>query len=60
MDNAFPSPYGVWVVSTTEEENDDGEKVSVPLRGVGCFIGVGWAIQTILCFRPLTGCGLFP
>ena len=56
--------------------------VSVPLRGVGCFVGSNkmleviefpspcgvWVVSpvririasTMKCFRPLTGCGLFP
>ena len=34
---AFPSPCGVWVVSTMPKVLVDFAKVSVPLRGVGCF-----------------------
>ena len=33
--------------------------VSVPLRGVGCFIRVQAAPRAIRGFRPLAGCGLF-
>ena len=33
----FPSPCGVWVVSRGEMFAPLGRKVSVPLRGVGCF-----------------------
>ena len=33
----FPSPCGVWVVSMTINQYRACIKVSVPLRGVGCF-----------------------
>ena len=36
------------------------QEVSVPLRGVGCFIRVQAAPRAIRGFRPLAGCGLFP
>ena len=36
-----------------------GQGVSVPLRGVGCFLDVDWEELRSECFRPLAGCGLF-
>ena len=37
VDGQFPSPCGVWVVSTQICDRLNAVKVSVPLRGVGCF-----------------------
>ena len=34
----FPSPCGVWVVSATKTIRRGSRPVSVPLRGVGCFL----------------------
>ena len=36
----FPSPCGVWVVSIISAGLEGLQKVSVPLRGVGCFNGM--------------------
>ena len=33
--------------------------VTVPLRGVSCFLGVGVASLRVVCYRPLAGCKLF-
>ena len=32
----FPSPYGAWVVSGIHKTRRVGQRVSVPLRGMGC------------------------
>ena len=37
----------------------DIKKVSVPLRGVGCFNQYLENIAKLIGFRPLAGCGLF-
>ena len=44
----FPSPCGVWVVSNKNERMKRKMKVSVPLRGVGCF---GKAAHSFWCNR---------
>ena len=44
----FPSPCGVWVVSPQTQTKGINEKVSVPLRGVGCF---GKAAHSFWCNR---------
>ena len=33
-----PSPCGVWVVSRLVRRMQEAKEVSVPLRGVGCFV----------------------
>ena len=56
----FRPPYGVWVVSAVQYGNARSPRVSVPLRGCRLFhepIDFGGSAQ---CFRPLTGCWLFP
>ena len=47
--SAFPSPCGVWVVSGSKQpRRPRSAKVSVPLRGVGCF---GKAAHSFWCNR---------
>ena len=55
----FPSPCGVWVVSREVRRGDRRGKVSVPLRGVGCFQYAEGHTYEEPGFRPLAGCGLF-
>ena len=55
----FPSPCGVWVVSREVRRGDRRGKVSVPLRGVGCFTMKKIIKEEFWGFRPLAGCGLF-
>ena len=55
----FPSPCGVWVVSARTRQQT-GPGVSVPLRGVGCFLFAAPLSAALTGFRPLAGCGLFP
>ncbi len=58
----FPSPYGVWVVLniSREETGNPRRAVSVPLRGVGCFLESIYRRFKNAGFRPLAGSGLFP
>ena len=55
----FPSPCGVWVVSVDRYDMSAVLKVSVPLRGVGCFVSLEPSSALWTGFRPLAGCGLF-
>ena len=55
----FPSPCGVWVVSLHPRDRLHQEEVSVPLRGVGCFLWKHCTREDLAGFRPLAGCGLF-
>ena len=55
----FPSPCGVWVVFLVDSINYHIDSVSVPLRGVGCFLLHPPDEPRQTGFRPLAGCGLF-
>ena len=55
----FPSPCGVWVVSVEIYHSIVDCWVSVPLRGVGCFMKMKKSRLICRSFRPLAGCGLF-
>ena len=57
---AFPSPYGAWVLSYQWLRNSKGYSVSVPLRGMGCIIANHLELTVENRFRPLTGHGLYP
>ena len=59
MGEVFPSPCGVWVVSLADSINYHIDSVSVPLRGVGCFMKSQAKEPGFFSFRPLAGCGLF-
>ena len=54
LQQLFPSPCGVWVVSNDRCNKTVNKIVSVPLRGGG-----GVMTVYIAGFRPLAGCGLF-
>jgi len=43
-----------------EVQNYSKGNVSVPLRGVGCFLDDLCGLDHAAGFRPLAGCGLFP
>ena len=42
-----------------KKEKKEAKKVSVPLRGVGCFISPIVISSSENSFSPLAGCGLF-
>ena len=54
----FPSPCGVWVVSTLADFCDHVACFR-PLAGCGLFQTKRRTKTMITCFRPLAGCGLF-
>ncbi len=60
LQQLFPSPCGVWVVSNDRCNKTVNKIVSVPLRGVGCFDSIAEMSNATCGFRPLAGCGLFP
>ena len=53
---SFPSPCGVWVVSSAECAGKHGHQVSVPLRGVGCFVVFPAGVVQIVFPSP---CGVW-
>ena len=55
----FPSPCGVWVVSTCRCATGRRSGVSVPLRGVGCFRSRGVFARLGAVSVPLRGVGCF-
>ena len=55
----FPSPCGVWVVSTICVKIDGRYIVSVPLRGVGCFFDEDVCAIFDAVSVPLRGVGCF-
>ena len=55
----FPSPCGVWVVSTSAGSTAS-RSCFRPLAGCGLFPIVSLLRCLIKRFRPLAGCGLFP
>ncbi len=55
----FPSPCGVWVVSTQICDRLNAVKVSVPLRGVGCFERTYRCKNGVVVSVPLRGVGCF-
>ena len=55
----FPSPCGVWVVSTICVKIDGRYIVSVPLRGVGCFLVSYLNGENAEVSVPLRGVGCF-
>ena len=59
-ERVFPSPCGVWVVSDSGELVVNFETFPSPLRGVGCFDMKCCMYYLKRGFRPLAGCGLFP
>ena len=54
--NGFPSPCGVWVVSKSCRKGWRVSRVSVPLRGVGCFSTAATTERTIRFPSP---CGVW-
>ena len=52
----FPSPCGVWVVSSLYRNDINKYKVSVPLRGVGCFAATSYPDR---CDRFPSPCGVW-
>ena len=57
--NKFPSPCGVWVVSTELYMPRLEKRVSVPLRGVGCFTHIVHHLYRSGVSVPLRGVGCF-
>ena len=55
----FPSPCGVWVVSSYSDNRVRYIAVSVPLRGVGCFQWNGRMKTSRFVSVPLRGVGCF-
>ena len=55
----FPSPCGVWVVSSGNAYVSRGRNVSVPLRGVGCFVLGRGLRRGAAVSVPLRGVGCF-
>ena len=55
----FPSPCGVWVVSTQKIDGAKNRVVSVPLRGVDCFKGNRVEGHGDCISVPLRGAGCF-
>ena len=58
-DDKFPSPVGVWVVSWQSNPASEEQRVSVPLRGVGCFSGNEKLQRNQSVSVPLRGVGCF-
>ena len=56
----FPSPCGVWVVSSTFEAWLFFDNRFRPLAGCGLFLLRVASLPSSPGFRPLAGCGLFP
>ena len=56
----FPSPCGVWVVSELHLQDRREQRVSVPLRGVGCFPKLQSSGGDTIVSVPLRGVGCFP
>ena len=57
LQQLFPSPCGVWVVSNDRCNKTVNKIVSVPLRGVGCF-SWRWSDDGIHCRFP-SPCGVW-
>lgn len=50
------SPYGVWIATRKYTYWRINNEVSVPLRGVDCYLTMQTCRGDWRCFRPLTGC----